>query len=585
MSRWSSHEARADRRLVQGLNEGDETVLGELYDAYSEHLFDYVSSMTGDVKTTADIVHDTFIDAYRRAPRMRDHLHLSSWLFGAARRRCVQRGHPAELYWDRDAEFSEAPARSGGPEARPLESDELHDLLRATLARMEPGDQEAILLAGRHRLRPSRLGAALGLSPRRAAMRVRKARLSMEDALKAEALLVAQDCATGRRSVRGGRAADAETELHEPTGPPADGDASAESSGDAPDGAKEKRGARSTTGRSFRSAAVVVLAARSPGPRQTPPPSHNRALAGGCAPRGEAGPPEDDSESNEPDLEQHIAACESCTRLDGLRAVALLTRAPSPVLPAALRHRVMHTATDPELAGYRADIAARGGALTPEGLPSQPDVPSPFTRRWLFTGGGMAGALVSALLAVMVMGPGLGPATLSWPPFGTRPQPSITHTSPSNGSGAEHGKRRSGERSQPPQAVGPALRPQTEGREPHVPTSPPHRSPAPPSSSPPRPAKPGDLVIAPGQVEMYGTKTATLRLKASGGRVTWTAMVSDGQIVLSQMQGAMAKGRSDELTVTLRTALIGLPGRGTITFTDSEGAVRAVTVVWGASLL
>lgn len=71
-----------------------------------------------------------------------------------------------------------------------------------------------------------------------------------------------------------------------------------------------------------------------------------------------------------------------------MTAAALLRRAPAPILPAALRHRVMHTATDPELAGYRADIAARGGTLTPSDLPSQPDVPSPFTRRWMFTGEG-----------------------------------------------------------------------------------------------------------------------------------------------------------------------------------------------------
>ncbi len=39
-----------------------------LYDEYAERLYDYALSMTGDEKVAADIVHDTFIDACRRAP-------------------------------------------------------------------------------------------------------------------------------------------------------------------------------------------------------------------------------------------------------------------------------------------------------------------------------------------------------------------------------------------------------------------------------------------------------------------------------------------------------------------------------------
>ena len=93
------------------------------------------------------------------------------------------------------------------------------------------------------------------------------------------------------------------------------------------------------------------------------------------------------------------------------------------------------------------------------------------------------------------------------------------------------------------------------------------------------------LVVNPGTVEMYGTKTAQVRLSARNGPVTWTAMTSNGELVLSQMQGGVAKGGTAYVTVTLRTALIGLPGQGTLTFTDSEGAAHQVTVKWGASLL
>ncbi|WP_165978662.1 RNA polymerase sigma factor [Actinomadura darangshiensis] len=516
------------------MNERDEAALAALYDEYGERLYDYAMSMSGDGKVAADIVHDTFIDACRRAPRMRDHLHLSSWLYGAARRRCIRRGRAKVLFWDRDGEFTDIPFLDRAEPDDPVPdwppADELHDLLRASLVRLEPVDQEVVLLAFRHGLRPARLGATLGLTARRAAMRVRKARAALEAALRKEAGRLGRDCAA--------------------TEPPAE---------------------------EPKSTAVAVLAARAPvrekREEEAPPPAEPDGKG-----RWQILHRRGDDSPADPSAELHAAECPDCRRRGRVTAAALLRRAPAPVLPAALRHRVMHTATDPELAGYRADIAARGGALTPSGLPSQPDVPSPFTRRWLFTGGGMAGALAAALVAVFVMGPGIGANTLSWPPFRTHPQPSITHEKPESQGHGKKGQEGPGGVAQGRPGQAPP-NPQTGDGDPkpRVPSRPP------PSSN--RPAKPGVLVVNPAKVEMYGTKTASVSLAAKSGPVTWTAMTSSSQLILSEMQGGMPADGTTRLTLTLRTALIGLPGQGTLTFTDSEGAPHEVTVVWGATIL
>ncbi|MDL4816908.1 RNA polymerase sigma factor [Actinomadura opuntiae] len=568
MPRLSPSEDAPDRKLVQGLNEGDEEALATLYDEYGERLYDYALSMAGDEKVAAGIVHDTFIDAGRRAPRMRDHLHLSSWLYGAARRRCIRRGRPAELHWDRDAEFSDTPFVERADTVAATDwppSGELHDLLRTALAALDPVDQEVVLLAFRHELPPARLGAAVGLSGRRAAARVRQGGAAMEAALAAEIARAARACAA---------------------------------SADDADDADDEEPAEEAT----RSDAVAVLAARAPEPKQPAISEDDEEEPEPEAPPARGGGPlsgalwrtlhrggRDASDAADPSLAEHIADCPACRSRGRVRAAALLRRAPAPVLPAALRHRVMHTATDPELAGYRADIAARGGPLTPEGLPSQPDVPSPFTRRWLFTGGGMVGALVAAVVAGLLMGPGVGGGALSWPPFHN--QPTIKHEGRGGGDGREHGDRRPGGPAGGPGAVSgspgatPSMRPQTDDGSP----SPSPSGTVPPSSAPPSPprppARPGVLVVSPGTVEMYGTKTAQVSLSARNGPVTWTAMTSNGELVLSQMQGGVAKGGTSRVTITLRTALIGLPGQGTLTFTDSEGAAHQVTVKWGASLL
>src|SRR5690606_41455199 len=109
MPRMSPSVPAADRTLVKGLNAGDEAAFAALYDQYGERLYDYALSMTGETKVAADIVHDTFIDACRRAPRLRDHLLLGSWLYAAARRRCIRRRRGQVLDWGRACGFSGGP--------------------------------------------------------------------------------------------------------------------------------------------------------------------------------------------------------------------------------------------------------------------------------------------------------------------------------------------------------------------------------------------------------------------------------------------------------------------------------------------
>ncbi|MFB4316551.1 RNA polymerase sigma factor [Actinomadura sp. 21ATH] len=555
------------------MNEGDDVSLALLYEAYAERLYDYTLSMTGDDKAAADIVHDTFIDACRRAPRMRDHARLRSWLYGAARRRCVQRGRARGLHWEHDAEFGDggpaaadgadgpgAARRDSGVELPP--SAELRALLDSSLARLETGEQEALLLAVRHGLLPAEIGTVLGVSARRAAGRVARARTRLDAAYGIEVALAAEHCSAGTRTQRRPEPEAVKEAEAEPSVRTVVADAAAKetakTAGDAGDAGDTEKPRGS----------AAVLAPR------TPTPSRRSACR--SLPGARRRPAPRTAPAAAPASGHHCAACE---RRAGVYAAALLAMAPSPVLPAALRHRVIHTATDSELAGYRADIAARGGGLTPDGLPSQPDMPSPFTRRWLFAGGGMAGALATAVLIALLMGPGgLGDPTISWPPFQTGPQPSITQQGPdgrsSGGAGAPV----------PPQAQAPGSggrpgAPATRG-----PSSPAPSSPAPSSPAPPKP--PGSLAVSPAKVEMYGTKTAQVRLTAEEGPVSWNAVASSAKVSVSQPQGGLPEDAQTNVTITLDAGLLNLPGEATVTFIDAEtGETREVAVVWGASLL
>lgn len=256
---------------------------------------------------------------------------------------------------------------------------------------------------------------------------------------------------------------------------------------------------------------------------------------------------------------------------------ALLAVPPAPVLPAALRHRVMHTGTDAELAGYRADIAARGGALTAEGMPRQPDVASPVARRWIFTGGGVAGALATALVGVLLIGPGLSTLDLAlprWPMQPVGPEKTVPsvhsakHSSgPRTSRGGQDGSGTAGEQTPPaPQSIG------------HLPSTP---KPGPTATTVPA----GTLTLSATAVQIPYTNSAELDLDAVGGPVTWSAISSSGQVTLNSLGSTILRDKTYKLTISFKPALVQLPSSAVITFTDGASHVQQVTVSWGLSLL
>jgi DNA-directed RNA polymerase specialized sigma24 family protein len=504
MAKWPRFDPDADRRLVSSLSGGTEEPLAALYDIYAERLRDYCGSLIRDRRVATDIIHDTLIDASRRVRRMRDRVRLRAWLYAAVRRRCLQRvRHPA-LRWD-----------YGGGDAI---DEEARELLEAALDRLDFVDQEALLLALRHDLDGDDLGALLGIPARRAAARIARAEARAETALSNAQRALAKRCATGDLT-----ATETETETEPATEPETGPVAGA----DGEDADQAEPRAPATRGSSAR------LRLR---------PMSDAAIA------------------------EHVAGCADCRRRRDLSLAALLDLLPAPKLPASLRHRVVHTGTDPELAGYRADIAARGGTLNADGLPRQPDIPSHFARRWLFTSGGMAGALVTAVIAALLIGPGTPIPDLIWPSVG--PEPSDTARVPS---------RRPPVQAQPPSTGSPAWPRDAV----------PQAGPGAAEKKSPVPAATGKLEVTPTAVTFGPQQTvAEVTLAATGGPVTWQAVSSTNRIALSANDGRLARGDKSVVTLTFRRGqLLELPGRETVIFTDSNGRDHTVSVTWAGSLL
>jgi DNA-directed RNA polymerase specialized sigma24 family protein len=310
-----------DRELTEHLAGRAEDAVATLFDTYAERLHDYAATMLGGGQDAAELVHDTLVDATRRAPRLRDHRRLAAWLYAGVRLRLLKSHRSAVpvFYW-------------------PADVPQIRLLLRGVFGRLDHPEQETLLLTLRHGLDSADLAAVLGQTARATAGRLDTAVTQATAALAAEQLRLAGQCA----------------------------------------------GATSEVG-------------------------------------------------------EHILNCAGCLRRGHLTLADLLTTPVVHEMPGRLRGWVLHTATDPELDVYRADIAARGGGLTDAGLPRQPDAPTRLVRRSLkvtakaATGSGTA-MLASAVMVSSVMGIALLPILRA--PSGSSV---ATAQSPVSGRGASAG--------------------------------------------------------------------------------------------------------------------------------------------------
>ncbi|WP_460302991.1 RNA polymerase sigma factor [Actinocorallia aurea] len=529
MARWAGSGSEEGRELVRGFHDEDPRALERAFGVYGEQLYDYGYALAGDPRAAEDIVHDTFVDALRRAPRMRAPVRLRAWLYGGVRRRALLRTRVRELVW-----LPDVPGVDG---ATGLPVDEARIIVQGALDRISFSDQELVLLTLRHGIVGGDLGAVLGEPPHRAAARAARARRRAEAAVAAQL----------------------------------------------------------------------------------------RAHEGRCSGRGPVVMRADNRVPQDP---EHARHCARCRRRAEAGLAALVTAPAAPVPPDSLRHRVLHTGTDPELAGYRADIVAKGGHLTVEGFPRQPDTPSGLGRRWVIAGSGMAVTLASAVVASLVLGPQLGEPQLAWPsveqPVRTPVEtgaaaPNLSVPGQGGQVAAAPGPTPSG--TPTPQDTGHA----TDDSDPEVPEADDTDSPAPVDpAAPAAPAGSGTdgeqgsaepaaapeaapagqepetvvpetaqetpvvarLTVGASEVAIGLDRTSEIPLQAENGPVAFTAAAADGDVQLAQESGVVNPGEEFVLEVTLPAALIRLPGSTEVTIVSgSDGAAYQVEVSWGLSLL
>ena len=100
----------ADKALAARIAAGDEHALRGLYERHAGPLTGFVSHWLGDPNDASDIVHETFIDVWRKAGRFEGRASLKSWIYTIARNKAVDRNRKAArtLYVDETPEIVDA---------------------------------------------------------------------------------------------------------------------------------------------------------------------------------------------------------------------------------------------------------------------------------------------------------------------------------------------------------------------------------------------------------------------------------------------------------------------------------------------
>lgn len=579
MARWPRFQPAADRRLVKGLTSGDDSFLATLYDRYAERLYDYSWSQLGEVRASANVVHDTLIDACRRVGRLRDRDRLRAWLYASVRRRCILYGRDsAALAWECTPAVESLPSE----DARQAALRALADGVRSgtgsaggeggagdTAGRSgnggDDGTDDHDVIVGRV-VRPrfaTRIGSraatapasgarAAGIGRRGTTRRAIRPANALSDTATATASAVS---AVSAASTAGSREA-----TDDPT-----------ASAAPPSAAMPEVGSGYARAASLEELCEWIQKAF-----QKLPPAEQETLF--LATRHDLDVVDLSVILGE--SQRRVQARLSRARewmTDTVPAidpdVALDVHA-APTPPAELRTRVLHAGSDPELAAHRADIVARSGGLGPDGFPRQPGARVPFARRWIFAGGGLSAALTGVALVVMLIGSSTAGDPHIWP-FGSSPTPKPSESVPSTERPPRSPKQNAPEPVAPSPAV-PDDNGSLRGNEP---------TPSPPPTSAP-PTGPGVLTVEPQTIQLMGRdETAEIRLHAEQADVSWTATDTSPLITLSAERGTVRADSEEVVELRLHRTLVQLPGAAKVTVTDDTGREHVIQVRWSLSLL
>jgi RNA polymerase sigma-70 factor (ECF subfamily) len=150
--------------LVVRAREGDRAAFEEIFHLRFETLRRYVGSIIRDPDRTQDAMADTFVDAWRDLPKLRDPERFDRWLRRIANRRAIDelRKHRPAATLDAAGELADE-RRDASPEAMAEVAAET-ELVRGALGELPAAQREVVTLRYLHDLSYERIARQMGRS-------------------------------------------------------------------------------------------------------------------------------------------------------------------------------------------------------------------------------------------------------------------------------------------------------------------------------------------------------------------------------------------------------------------------------------
>jgi RNA polymerase sigma-70 factor (ECF subfamily) len=162
----------SDRALVTQARSGDPDAFRALVERHSRVVFRQAYRMTGNRQDAEDVVHESFLRAYRQLGRFDERAGFGTWLYRIstncaldtirARRRRSENGPPAEP--DGPDPMAQVPARDPSPE-RSAWSAQLRGAVEDAMNELSPTERAAFVLRHFEGMHIEEVGRALQCRP------------------------------------------------------------------------------------------------------------------------------------------------------------------------------------------------------------------------------------------------------------------------------------------------------------------------------------------------------------------------------------------------------------------------------------
>lgn len=176
---------RTDLQVIVTVRDGDVAAFEVLVDRHYATLTRHLIYRMGDRELAAELVQDTFLDAFRQLDRFDGRGPFAAWLFGIAHKRCLMHWRRQRLRGFVSLDWLPVSVAGAIPQLRQADASDAwneRDRLLPVFEKLTPPLREALLLHSLDGFTAQEVARILGISAAAAARRISRAKDAFKQA-------------------------------------------------------------------------------------------------------------------------------------------------------------------------------------------------------------------------------------------------------------------------------------------------------------------------------------------------------------------------------------------------------------------